>query len=77
MNEGTYLWRNGGLEIIDASLTTKGAGKRQALDLYCVDTYCGESYGRYGIFTEKGWEEIPLESFPPEFRTHLLLMGVT
>lgn len=44
----------------------------------CVDTQFSEAYSRYGFVDAGGvWFPVLLEEFPPEFRTHLLLLGVS
>lgn len=45
----------------------------------CVDLRFGadEIKERYGEYVPGGWHHIPLKEFPPEFRMHLLLMGVS
>ena len=44
----------------------------------CVDTDVPVSDPdmRYGRFNDRGWDAVPLASFPKEFRVHLLLLGV-
>ena len=32
--------------------------------------------GRYGYYGHQGWEHLPLNEFPPEFRANLLLLGI-
>ncbi len=45
---------------------------------FCVDTQFSETLYRYGyVDAEGGWFHVLLEEFPPEFRMHLLLLGVS
>jgi len=48
-----------------------------SFDKYLVDTEYEIPNQRYGMFMRHGgWRPIPIEEFPPEFRVHLLLLGV-
>ena len=75
-----YVWKDKKLETISIpgrSARLGQAKEHQILDLFCMDTTCEVNYGRHGMFTATGWEEIPFNEFPPEFRMHLLLLGVS
>ena len=45
---------------------------------HCVDVAYTDAEYRYGAFNQlnSGWRHIPIDQFPPEFRVHLLLLGV-
>ncbi len=74
-----YFWKDE--EVITypgpPSITIRAAIVLDLLGYYCVDTACIHAAGRYGRFDELGWASDPLDSFPKEFRLHLLLLGVT
>lgn len=42
----------------------------------CVDPAHEDPEYRYGVFHHDGWDSRRLETFPKEFRMHLLLLGV-
>lgn len=47
-------------------------------DLLMVDAAYVEAGHRYGLFNEKGgWRHVPFDEFPAEFKTHLLLLGIS
>lgn len=56
------------------------------VDCHCVDTGRYAPSERYGVFRRNispvirdipvKWQVISLDQFPPEFRAHLLLLGV-
>lgn len=82
-----YFWKDGQVKAINRQLTILDFDQSAMFKyLYCpcVDTYAWDSDERYGMFTNEGggwsartqWESHPIESFPPEFRTSLLLLGV-
>jgi hypothetical protein len=84
----TYFWRNNQVDIIDRSVMVSDFNESTMFKyLYCpcVDTTAWDQNERYGMFVNEGggwiaktsWENHPIESFPLEFRTHLLLLGVS
>lgn len=48
-------------------------------DVLVVDMTTDYPEYRYGIYESetRTWKHVPIEQFSPEFRTHLLIMGVT
>jgi len=46
-------------------------------NLHCVDTRFPDPAQRYGMYVDGGWKPILLTDMPKEFRTHLLLLGVS
>lgn len=81
----TYFWYQDKLVILHRQLLTGDFQQSSMLKfLYCpcVDTFTDTTFERYGIFVStedfrKMWEHRPLDSFPAEFRAHLLLLGVS
>ena len=64
-----YYWE--GREVKTGHYTTN------SYDKYAVDTEYEIPNQRYGMYMRHGgWRPIPIEIFPPEFRVHLLLLGV-
>jgi hypothetical protein len=83
-----YFWRNDRVETINRRLTVLNFDQSSMFKyLYCpcVDTYAWDLSERYGMFVNEAsgwiakarWESQSIESFPPEFRAHLLLLGVS
>ena len=77
----TYFW-NGTEVLIDVG----GMGMQRAMssgykDMFCIDGYEDahdyNDHARYGKYTIKGWDHVPFEDFPPLFKVHLLLLGVS
>ena len=84
----TYFWKNGQVELVDRNLTIldfEQSSMFKYLYCPCVDTHAWDTDERYGMFVNAGggwiaktvWENHPIESFPPEFRASLLLLGVS
>lgn len=77
-----YVWRGGAIQIINEQVITSRAPDYDLDNLFVVDTFHDEPLAKYGKFSintstwKSEWVYIPLEEFPPEFRTHLLLLGV-
>ena len=77
-----YYWKDGA--VVEAQYVTSNHALQAGLmDCPCVDLNVSDDHGRYGWFPadafEDGhhrWVHYPLSSFPAEFRTHLLIMGV-
>jgi hypothetical protein len=83
-----YFWKNDQVVIVHRFLTVHDFEESFMLKyLYCpcVDTHAIDLEGRYGAFIHAGpgwldkilWDYLPMDAFPPEFRAHLLLLGVT
>ena len=64
---------------VDTSYTAANEVSKAGLsDLYAVDLTTPLAMGRFGIYNARSaWRHVPLEKFPPEFRTALLLLGIT
>ena len=77
MREPIYFWKGGQVCKYHGHTDAESIEDTEFTACFAVDTACiGEM--RYGIYTRRsGWYHIPLEQFPKEFRTHLLLLGVT
>ena len=78
MTPTAYFWRDGQLvEYFGDTLVDK-VSKAGLSDLYAVDLTTPLAMGRFGIYTARSaWKHVPLDKFPPEFRTALLLLGIT
>lgn len=71
-----YYWDND--QVVEIDLEKVTLSDNDYLDKYMVDDRFIKPSQRYGIFsTVSGWRVVPLERFPPEFRAHLLLLGVS
>lgn len=73
-----YFWINGAVREVDATeLNTfiwDGGGDGQL----CVDSEASSPETTYGFYNYKGgWNHVPYDQFPAEFKTHLLLLGIT
>jgi len=76
MSTTAYFWKEG--EIVEFSdfPAVDNVVKANLNRLYCVDITTKYHQQRYGIFQDS-WVHHPVETFPLEFRTALLLLGVT
>ena len=64
-----YFW--------DGKVVNSDRHSEDTREKYTVDTEYKLPDQRYGMYTRHGgWRPIPIEIFPPEFRVHLLLLGV-
>ena len=84
----TYFWYQNKLVTFDRRLTVIDFDQfpmQKYRYCPCVDTSASRKAERYGHWAVNDsqhswptqWIYRPLESFPPEFRAHLLLLGVT
>ena len=79
----TYFWDNKQLITVPEQIWLENC--KPYLDMFCVDGYAdADKGGRYGMFVSdvhkhRGyyWYDRPLAEFPKEFRTQLLLLGVS
>lgn len=79
-----YFWRNNKLDILDRYVVTGDFKQSSMLKyLYCPCVMLKE-YGRtyVGWFDQGenyhvGWRPYDINKFEPEFRAHLLLLGVS
>ena len=78
MTPTAYFWREGQLvEYFDDTLVNT-VSKAGLSNLYAVDLTTPLAVGRFGIYKAcSAWRHVPLDKFPPEFRTTLLLLGIT
>ena len=78
MTPTAYFWREGQLvEYFDDTSVNK-VSKAGLSDLYAVDLTTPLPIGKFGIYKARSaWKHVPLDKFPPEFRTTLLLLGIT
>lgn len=73
--KASCYWKNGSVVETDWDDSFIVAG--DYVDCFCIDGRCLDTRSRYGMFSDNRWKHIPLDQFPPEFRTHLLLLGVS
>ncbi len=73
-NDKLYFWFNG-----EVFIKAWGDSTVEIIrEVPCLDTSDLPGEGRYGMFREGGvWADMTLDEFPPEFRVHLLLLGVS
>lgn len=75
-----YFWDYPNVIIVDMPMEA-GEAKAYA-NMYCLDAFCSSPSIRYGTFKQYAgskkieWTYVPFNEFPPEFRTHPLLLGV-
>ena len=72
-----YFWKNGQVLVIPGEVSGLQADWEDCLDLFCVDTNTDELPMRYGQYRDIGWCYVAFCDFPKEFKTHLLLLGVS
>ena len=88
MSHHTYFWYQDQVVVLDRKILSdelKQASMHKYLYCPCVDSFESRKAERYGHWavneTSKAWPHEwvyrPLESLPLEFRTHLLLLGVS
>lgn len=78
MTPTAYFWREGQLVEYFGHTSVNKVTRAGLSDLYAVDLTTPLPMGRFGMYkTRSAWKHIPLEKFPPEFRTTLLLLGIT
>ena len=72
-----YFWKDEQLHIYEGYDAQDSIRVTKFADCYAVDSRYAKAHMRYGKYTELGWEHVSLDKFPPEFRTALLLLGIT
>ena len=78
MTPTAYFWREGQLIEYFGDTSVNKVSKAGLSDLYAVDLTTPLPMGRFGIYKARSaWRHVPLDKFPPEFRTALLLLGIT
>ena len=78
MTPTAYFWREGQLVEYFGDTSVNKVVRAGLSDLYAVDLTTPLPMGRFGIYNARSaWKHVPLDKFPPEFRTALLLLGIT
>ena len=84
MNGKAYFWRNNRLEILDRMIGTYDFTQYSMLKyLYCHCVQIHKNGRHYNGFFDQtenlkvGWVPYDINKFEPEFRAHLLLLGVS
>jgi hypothetical protein len=84
MSQATYFWKDGKVIVIPERLIvinfTFSRPLHKFINAFCLDDFHHESSTRYGKFVgdeSVAWEFVPFEKFPAEFRTNLLLLGLS
>ena len=78
MTPTAYFWREGQLVEYFGDASVNKVSKAGLSDLYAVDLTTPLPIGKFGIYKARSaWRHVPLDKFPPEFRTTLLLLGIT
>ena len=72
-----YFWKDEQLHTYQGYSDTDSIRDTQFMDCYAVDSGNTKVDMRYGKYLKTGWKPVPLEDFPKEFRTVLLLLGIT
>ena len=72
-----YFWKDEQLHTYQGDSDTDSIRDTQFMDCYAVDSANAAADMRYGKYLKTGWKPVPLEDFPKEFRTTLLLLGIT
>ena len=77
MTSPIYFWKDNKVHIYQGGDSAESIRGTQFTYCYAVDSANAAVDMRYGKYTKGGWEHVPLDKFPPEFRTALLLLGIT
>ena len=72
-----YFWKDEQLHTYQGDSDTDSIRDTQFMECYAVDSSRAESSMRYGKYVKGMWRHVPLDEFPPEFRTALLHLGIT
>ena len=72
-----YFWKDNKVHIYQGDGNTDSIRDTQFTYCYAVDSANAEVDMRYGKYLKTGWKPVPLHEFPKEFRTVLLLLGIT
>lgn len=76
MTPQIYFWKDG--EVLVFAENELHGEDDWFFGVECVDTrFPAGSRSRYGKFTENGWQSTQVTNLNPEFRAHLLLLGVS
>ena len=72
-----YFWKDKQVHIYEGDNTGEAIRATGFYRCFAVDTSIKSADLRYGVYTKTVWKHVPLDKFPPEFRTALLLLGIT
>lgn len=73
-----YFWINGAVQEVDQNAMNAFIQSGEGADQLCVDCGASEPATTYGFYNKNGsWHHVPYDEFPAEFKTHLLLLGIT
>jgi hypothetical protein len=80
-----YVWKDGAVLEVQGHVIQEEATICGIQNCFILDTYFDARRDRYGMFKKAEsfgkqvhiWTHIPIADFPKEFRTHLLLLGVS
>ena len=71
-----YFWKNKQLHTYQGYSDTDSIKDTQFTNCYAVDSANAAVDMRYGKYLKTGWKHVPLNEFPKQFRTTLLLLGI-
>lgn len=78
MTPTAYFWREGQLVEYFGETLVNEVARAGLSGLYAVDLTTPLPKGKFGMYKAgSAWRHIPLEKFPAEFRTTLLLLGIS
>ena len=78
MTPTAYFWRENQLVEYFGETSVNKVSRAGLSDLYAVDLTTPLPIGKFGMYKARSaWRHIPLEKFPAEFRTTLLLLGIS
>ena len=72
-----YFWKDEQVHTYQGNNTGESIRGTQFTNCYAVDSVNAVADMRYGKYLKTGWKHIPLDEFPKQFRTTLLLLGIT
>ena len=69
-----YFWDGSKVITYEGQCFTDNIKKEGYNNMLCVDTVCIDPDMRYGKFNSNGWVPVDYSTFPPLFKSHLLLL---
>ena len=72
-----YFWKDKQLHTYQGDNTGETIRTTKFTNCYAVDSANAAVDMRYGKYLKTGWKHVPLNEFPKQFRTTLLLLGIT
>ena len=72
-----YFWKDEQLYTYQGYSDVGSIRNTQFMYCYAVDSASAAVDMRYGKYVKGMWRHVPLDEFPPEFRTALLHLGIT